>query len=158
AAMSFALGPLLTMGAVDALNAHGSDELKRAYLGKLVTGEWTGTMKLTEPQAGSDVGALRTRAERAGDGTYRINGQKIFITYGEHDLTENIIHFVLARLPDAPPGTRGISLFLVPKFLPNADGSPGTRNDVRPHSVEHKLGIHGSPPCTMIFGRGGGGG
>ncbi len=119
AAMSFALGPLLTMGAVDALNAHGSDELKRAYLGKLVTGEWTGTMQLTEPQAGSDVGALRTRADRAGDGTYRIKGQKIFITYGEHDLTDNIIHFVLARLPDAPPGTRGISLFLVPKFLLN---------------------------------------
>jgi 3-(methylsulfanyl)propanoyl-CoA dehydrogenase len=156
AAMSFALGPLLTMGAVDALNAHGSDELKRAYLGKLVTGEWTGTMQLTEPQAGSDVGALRSCAERAGDGTYRIKGQKIFITYGEHDLTDNIIHFVLARLPDAPPGTRGISLFLVPKFLLNADGSIGTRNDVRAHSVEHKLGIHGSPTCTMIFGDHGG--
>jgi 3-(methylsulfanyl)propanoyl-CoA dehydrogenase len=156
AAMSFALGPLLTMGAVDALNAHGSDELKRAYLGKLVTGEWTGTMQLTEPQAGSDVGALRSRAERAGDGTYRIKGQKIFITYGEHDLTDNIIHFVLARLPDAPPGTRGISLFLVPKSLLNADGSIGTRNDVRAHSVEHKLGIHGSPTCTMIFGDHGG--
>jgi acyl-CoA dehydrogenase len=152
AAMSFGLGPLLTMGAIDALNAHGSDELKRAYLEKLVTGEWTGTMQLTEPQAGSDVGALRTRAERAGDGTYRIKGQKIFITYGEHDLTENIIHFVLARLPDAPPGTRGISLFLVPKFLLNRDGTLGARNDVRAHSVEHKLGIHGSPTCTMIFG------
>ena len=113
-------------------------------------------MQLTEPQAGSDVGALRTRAERAPDGTYRITGQKIFITYGEHDLTDNIIHFVLARLPDAPPGTRGISLFLVPKFLLNADGSPGVRNDVRAHSVEHKLGIHGSPTCTMIFGDNGG--
>jgi acyl-CoA dehydrogenase len=115
-----------------------------------------GTMQLTEPQAGSDVGALRTRADRAGDGSYRIKGQKIFITYGEHDFTENIIHFVLARLPDAPPGTRGISLFLVPKFLLNEDGSLGPRNDVRAHSVEHKLGIHGSPTCTMIFGDGGG--
>jgi acyl-CoA dehydrogenase len=156
ASMAFGVGPLLTMGAIDALNAHGSAELKRAYLEKLVTGEWTGTMQLTEPQAGSDVGALRTRAERAGDGTYRITGQKIFVTYGEHDLTDNIIHFVLARLPDAPPGTRGISLFLVPKFLLNADGSPGVRNDLRAHSVEHKLGIHGSPTCTMIFGDNGG--
>jgi acyl-CoA dehydrogenase len=156
AAMAFAVGPLLTIAAIDALHAHGSDELKRIYLEKLVTGQWTGTMQLTEPQAGSDVGALRTRAERAGDGTYRLKGQKIFITYGEHDLTDNIIHFVLARLPDAPPGTRGISLFLVPKFLPNADGSPGQRNDVRAHSIEHKLGIHGSPTCTMILGDVGG--
>jgi len=156
ASMAFGVGPMLTMGAIDALNAHGSDKLKRAYLEKLVTGEWTGTMQLTEPQAGSDVGALRTRAERADDGIYRITGQKIFITYGEHDLTDNIIHFVLARLPDAPPGSRGISLFLVPKFLLNADGSPGARNDVRAHSVEHKLGIHGSPTCTMIFGDNGG--
>ena len=152
ACMAFGVGPLLTMGAIDALNAHGSDALKRGYLEKLVTGEWTGTMHLTEPQAGSDVGALRTRAERAPDGTYRITGQKIFITYGEHDLTDNIIHFVLARLPDAPPGTRGISLFLVPKFLLNADGLPGARNDVRAHSIERKLGIHGSPTCTMVFG------
>ena len=152
AAMAFAVGPLLTIAAVDALHAHGSDALKKTYLAKLVSGEWTGTMQLTEPQAGSDVGALRTRADRAPDGSYRIKGQKIFITYGEHDLTDNIIHFVLARLPDAPPGTRGISLFLVPKFLPNADGSPGKRNDVRAHSVEHKLGIHGSPTCTMILG------
>jgi acyl-CoA dehydrogenase len=156
AAMAFAVGPLLTVAAIDALYAHGSDELKKTYLAKLVSGEWTGTMQLTEPQAGSDVGALRTRAERTPDGTYRLMGQKIFITYGEHDLTENIIHFVLARLPDAPPGTRGISLFLVPKFLLNADGSPGKRNDVRAHSVEHKLGIHGSPTCTMIFGDEGG--
>jgi 3-(methylsulfanyl)propanoyl-CoA dehydrogenase len=156
ACMAFGVGPLLTMGAIDALNAHGSDTLKRTYLEKLVTGEWTGTMHLTEPQAGSDVGALRTRAERAGDGSYRITGQKIFITYGEHDLTDNIIHFVLARLPDAPPGTRGISLFLVPKFLLNADGTPGARNDVRAHSIEHKLGIHGSPTCTMVFGDHGG--
>ena len=156
AAMAFAVGPLLTIAAIDALHAHGSEQLKRIYLEKMVTGEWTGTMQLTEPQAGSDVGALRTRAERAADGTYRIKGQKIFITSGEHDLTENIIHFVLARLPDAPPGTRGISLFLVPKFLPNADGTPGKRNDVRAHSVEHKLGIHGSPTCTMILGDEGG--
>jgi acyl-CoA dehydrogenase len=156
ASMGFANGPMLTMAAIDALHAHGSDALKRTYLEKLVSGEWMGTMQLTEPQAGSDVGALRTRAERAGDGTYRIKGQKIFITYGEHDFTENIIHFVLARLPDAPPGTRGISLFLVPKFLLKPDGSLGARNDVRAHSVEHKLGIHGSPTCTMIFGDCGG--
>jgi acyl-CoA dehydrogenase len=156
ASVGFANGPMLTMAAIDALNAHGSDSLKRIYLEKLVSGEWMGTMQLTEPQAGSDVGALRTRADRAGDGSYRIKGQKIFITFGEHDFTENIIHFVLARLPDAPPGTRGISLFLVPKFLVNADGSLGLRNDVRAHSIEHKLGIHGSPTCTMIFGDGGG--
>ena len=156
ASMAFGVGPLLTMAAVDALAAHGSEALKRTYLEKLVSGEWMGTMQLTEPQAGSDVGALRTRAERAADGTYRLKGQKIFITYGEHDLTDNIIHFVLARLPDAPPGTRGISLFLVPKFLLNADGSLGARNDVHAHSVEHKLGIHGSPTCTMILGDQGG--
>src|SRR6266446_4179418 len=114
AAMAFGIGPVLTMGAVDALTAHGNDELKRGYLPKLVSGEWTGSMQLTEPQAGSDVGALRTKAERAPDGSYRITGQKIFITYGEHDLTDNIIHLVLARLPDAPSGTRGVSLFLVP--------------------------------------------
>jgi alkylation response protein AidB-like acyl-CoA dehydrogenase len=156
AAMAFAVGPLLTIAAIDALYAHGSAPLKRTYLKKLIAGEWTGTMQLTEPQAGSDVGALRTRAERAPDGSYRIKGQKIFITYGEHDLTDNIIHFVLARLPDAPPGTRGISLFLVPKFLLNEDGSLGARNDIRAHSVEHKLGIHGSPTCTMILGDEGG--
>src|SRR5215469_1775699 len=156
AAMAFGLGPVLTMAAVDALAAHGSDELKRAYLPKLVSGEWMGTMQLTEPQAGSDVGALRTKAERAADGSYRITGQKIFITYGEHDLTDNIIHMVLARLPDAPAGTRGLSLFLVPKFLLNADGTLGARNDVRAHSVEHKLGIHGSPTCTMVYGDQGG--
>jgi acyl-CoA dehydrogenase len=152
ASMAFAVGPLVGMSAIDAFTTHGSEELKRVYLQKLVSGEWIATMQLTEPHAGSDVGALRTRAERAADGTYRIKGQKIFITYGEHDLTDNIIHFVLARLPDAPPGTRGISLFLVPKFLVNADGSLGARNDVRAHSIEHKLGIHGSPTCTMIFG------
>jgi 3-(methylsulfanyl)propanoyl-CoA dehydrogenase len=156
ASMAFGLGPFLTMGGVEALAAHASDELKRRYLPKLISGEWTGTMQLTEPQAGSDVSALRTRAERAGDGSYRITGQKIFITYGEHDLTDNIIHFVLARLPDAPPGNRGISLFLVPKFLLNPDGTPGARNDVRCHSIEHKLGIHASPTCTMVYGDNGG--
>ena len=129
---------------------------KRAYLPKLISGEWMGTMQLTEPQAGSDVGALRSRAERAADGSYRLFGQKIFITYGEHDLTDNIIHFVLARLPDAPPGTKGISLFLVPKFLLNADGTLGARNDVHAHSVEHKMGIHASPTCTMVYGDKGG--
>jgi alkylation response protein AidB-like acyl-CoA dehydrogenase len=156
ASMAFIIGPMLTMAAAEALHAHGADELKRIYLAKLVSGEWFGTMQLTEPHAGSDVGALRTRAERAPDGTYRITGQKIFITYGEHDLTDNIIHFVLARLPDAPAGTKGISLFLVPKFLVNADGSIGERNDVRAHSVEHKMGIHASPTCTMVFGDQGG--
>jgi acyl-CoA dehydrogenase len=156
AAMAFGLGPVLTMAGIDALVAHGSEELKRAYLPKLVSGEWMGTMQLTEPQAGSDVGASRTRAERATDGSYRITGQKIFITYGEHDLTDNIIHLVLARLPDAPPGTRGLSLFLVPKFLVNADGSLGRRNDARAHSIERKLGIHASPTCTMVYGDRGG--
>jgi alkylation response protein AidB-like acyl-CoA dehydrogenase len=154
--MAFGIGPVLTMAAVDALAAHGKEDLKQRYLAKLVSGEWMGTMQLTEPQAGSDVGALRTRAERTTDGTYRLTGQKIFITYGEHDLTDNIIHFVLARLPDAPPGTKGISLFLVPKFLVNPDGSIGSRNDARAHSIEHKLGIHGSPTCTMVYGDGGG--
>jgi acyl-CoA dehydrogenase len=156
AAMAFGLGPFLTMAGVDALLAHGSEELERVYLPKLVSGEWMGTMELTEPQAGSDVGALRTRAQRAPDGSYRITGQKIFITYGEHDLTDNIIHFLLARLPDAPAGTKGVSLFLVPKVLPNADGSPGARNDLRAHSIEHKLGIHASPTCTMVYGDAGG--
>jgi acyl-CoA dehydrogenase len=156
ASMAFGIGPVLTMGAIEALNNHGTDALKAKYLEKLTTGEWMGTMQLTEPQAGSDVGALRARAERAPDGTYRITGSKIFITYGEHDLTDNIIHFVLARLPDAPPGTKGISLFLVPKLFVNDDGSIGARNDARCHSVEHKLGIHGSPTCTMVYGDNGG--
>src|SRR5690242_6397756 len=151
ASMAFGIGPVLTMAAIDALHAYGSDALKKRYLGKLVSGEWMGTMQLTEPQAGSDVGALRSKAERSPDGTYRISGSKIFITYGEHDLTDNIIHFVLARLPDAPAGTKGISLFLVPKIMPD-----GKRNDVRAHSVEHKLGIHASPTCTMVYGDNGG--
>ena len=151
ASMAFGIGPVLTMAAIDALHAYGSDDLKQRYLAKLISGEWMGTMQLTEPQAGSDVGALRTKAERAADGSYRLTGSKIFITYGEHDLTDNIIHFVLARLPDAPPGTKGISLFLVPKVMPD-----GTRNDVRAHSVEHKMGIHASPTCTMVYGDKGG--
>ncbi|WP_281926421.1 acyl-CoA dehydrogenase [Roseibium album] len=154
--MSFAIGPTLTIGAVEAMEKHASDELKAKYLAKLVSGEWMGTMNLTEPQAGSDLNALRARAERNDDGTYRIFGQKIFITYGDHDLTDNIIHMVLARLPDAPAGTRGISLFLVPKFLVGDDGALGARNDVRVAGVEHKMGIHGSPTCTMIYGDDGG--
>ncbi|TPL00311.1 acyl-CoA dehydrogenase [Mesorhizobium sp. B2-4-14] len=154
AAMAFGIGPTLTMGAVEALDKHASEELKAKYLAKLVSGEWMGTMNLTEPQAGSDLNALRARAEPAGDGTYRIFGQKIFITYGEHDFTDNIIHLVLARLPDAPAGTRGISLFLVPKFLIEEDGSLGARNDVFCSGLEHKLGIHASPTCTMIYGDG----
>jgi alkylation response protein AidB-like acyl-CoA dehydrogenase len=156
ASMAFGLGPLLTMGAAEALNAHGSDELKRVYLPKLVSGEWMGTMNLTEPQSGSDLSTLRSRAEPAGDGTYRITGQKIYITYGDHDLTDNIVHLVLARLPGAPPGTKGISLFLVPKVLVGADGRLGPRNDVRTAGLEHKLGIHASPTCTMAFGDNGG--
>ena len=158
ACMGWALCPLLSAGAIDMLAAHGSTEQKQLYLAKLVSGEWTGTMNLTEPQAGSDLGALRTRAvpqkdERWGE-HYRITGQKIFITYGDHDLTDNIIHMVLARTPDAPPGSRGISLFLVPKFLPNGEGRPGERNDLRPLRLEEKLGIHASPTCVMSYGEG----
>lgn len=152
--MAFALAPTLTMGAVDAVSKHGSDALKARFLHKMVTGEWSGTMNLTEPHAGSDLGVLKSRAEPVGDGSYRIFGQKIYITWGEHDATENIIHLVLARLADAPAGTRGISLFLVPKFLVNDDGTLGPRNDLFCHSIEHKLGIHGSPTCTMIYGDG----
>ncbi|HYH20800.1 MAG TPA: acyl-CoA dehydrogenase [Azospirillum sp.] len=155
ACMAFGMGPVLTQGASDALIAHASEELKARWLPKLVSGEWTATMNLTEPQAGSDLGLLRTRAIPAGDGTYRVTGQKIFITCGEHDLSDNIVHLVLARLPDAPAGTKGISLFLVPKRLLNADGSPGDLNDVRCAGLEHKLGLHGSPTCTMVFGEDG---
>ncbi len=154
ASMAFGLCPLLTTGAVEALEAHGSDDLKNVFLEKMVSGEWTGTMNLTEPHAGTDLGALKSQAKPAGDGTYRIFGQKIFITYGEHDLADNICHMVLARLPDAPAGTRGISLFLVPKFVPDDSGNPGERNDVFCQSIEHKLGIHGSPTCVMIYGDG----
>ncbi len=157
ASMAFGLCPLLTIGAIEALDKHGSQDLKEKYLEKLVSGEWSGTMNLTEPQCGSDLAALKTRAEPSGDGTYRIFGQKIFITFGEHDMADNICHLVLARLPDAPAGTRGISLFLVPKFLLNEDGTPGERNDLFCQSIEHKLGIHGSPTCVMIYGDGFGG-
>jgi alkylation response protein AidB-like acyl-CoA dehydrogenase len=150
--MALSLNPLLSLGAIEALQAHGNDEQKAVYLSRIVTGEWCGTMNLTEPQAGSDVGALRTTATPAADGSYRIKGSKIFITWGEHDLAENIVHMVLARLPDAPAGTKGISLFLVPKFLPDADGRPGKRNDLRCVSIEHKMGIHASPTCAMSYG------
>jgi alkylation response protein AidB-like acyl-CoA dehydrogenase len=150
--MAFALCPMLTTGAVDALLIAGSSEIKSIYLPKMIAGQWSGTMNLTEPQAGSDLALIRTRAEPQPDGSYRLFGQKIFITYGEHDLTENIIHLVLARLPDAPPGVKGISLFVVPKYLVNPDGSLGARNDVRCVSIEHKLGIHASPTCVMAYG------
>ncbi len=154
--LAFGLCPLLTQGAIDALAAHGSDELKAIFLPRMVSGEWTGTMNLTEPHAGSDLGELRTKAIPQGDGSYKITGTKIFITYGEHELTDNIIHMVLARTPDAPAGTKGISLFLVPKWMVNKDGSRGARNDVICAGVEHKLGIHASPTCTMKFGETGG--
>lgn len=150
--MAFSLCPMLTQGAIEALTAHGTQHQKDTYLPNLISGQWSGTMNLTEPQAGSDVGALRSKAEKQADGTYRVKGQKIYITWGEHDCAENIIHLVLARLPDAPPGTKGISLFLVPKFLVNDDGTLGQRNDLRCVSLEHKLGIHASPTCTMSFG------
>lgn len=149
--MSFGLCPLLNQGAVEAILHHGSEDQKAEYLPNLISGEWTGTMNLTEPQAGSDLGLIRSRAEKQSDGTYRIFGQKIFITYGEHDLTDNIIHLVLARTADAPADVKGISLFIVPKFLKD-----GTRNDVRCTGIEHKLGIHASPTCTMQFGDAGG--
>ncbi len=153
--MAFALCPLLTQGAIEAILLNGSDQLKQVYLPKMVSGEWTGTMNLTEPQAGSDLAAVRTKAVRKDD-HYLISGQKIFITYGDHDLTDNIIHLVLARLPDAPEGVKGISLFVVPKFLPQADGTPGHANDVRCVSLEHKLGIHASPTAVLSFGDNGG--
>jgi 3-(methylthio)propanoyl-CoA dehydrogenase len=150
--MAFSLCPLLTQGAIEALSHHGSEEQQEIYLRKMVSGEWTGTMNLTEPQAGSDVGALTSKAVPAADGTWRIFGQKIYITYGEHDMADNIVHLVLARIPDAPAGTKGISLFIVPKFLVNADGSLGARNDAKVVSVEHKMGINASPTCVMAYG------
>jgi alkylation response protein AidB-like acyl-CoA dehydrogenase len=156
ASISFALVALLTDGAIEALLTAGSDEQKARYLEPLITGKWTGTMNLTEPQAGSDLAAVRTRAVPQGDGTYKIFGTKIFITYGEHDMAENIIHLVLARTPDAPPGVKGISLFIVPKFLVNADGTPGARNDAHCVSIEHKLGIKASPTAVLQFGDNGG--
>ena len=153
---AFALCPLLTGGAIDALVLSGSDELKKTFLEKMVTGEWTGTMNLTEPGAGSDLAAVRTRAEPLDDGSYKIFGQKIFITYGEHDMADNIVHLVLARTPTAPEGVKGISLFIVPKFMVGKDGSLGARNDVWCASIEHKLGIHASPTAVMVFGEKGG--
>ena len=155
--LAFGLCPLLTFGAIDAVEAQGNEELKRTYLPKMVSGEWTGTMNLTEPHAGSDLSQLKTRAVKHADGSYRLTGTKIFITYGDHEMTENIIHLVLARLPDAPHGTRGISLFLVPKYLVNKDGSLGARNDVECAGLEHKLGIHASPTCVMKYGEKGAG-
>jgi alkylation response protein AidB-like acyl-CoA dehydrogenase len=152
--LSFSLCPLLTTGAIEALLLRGTDAQKALYLPKMVAGTWTGTMNLTEPQAGSDLALIKSRAVPEGD-HYRIFGQKIFITYGEHDMAENIIHLVLARTPDAPPGVKGISLFIVPKFLPKADGTPGERNDVKCVSIEHKLGIHASPTAVMVYGDGG---
>ena len=149
--LALQLNPLLTQGQIEALEHHGSDDLRRIYLPRLISGEWSGTMNLTEPGAGSDVGALTTRAERAGDGSYRITGQKIFITWGDSDVTANVCHLVLARLPDGAPGTRGISLFMVPKLIPDAEGRPGRPNSLRVVSLEHKLGIHGSPTCVMSY-------
>ncbi|MFK7836390.1 MAG: acyl-CoA dehydrogenase [Sulfitobacter sp.] len=151
ACMSLQLAHLMSQGQIEALEHHASDEIKALYLPKLISGEWTGTMNLTEPQAGSDVGALRSKAEDLGDGTYAISGQKIYITWGDHDIAENICHLVLARLPGAPAGTKGISLFLVPKFIPNADGSLGPRNVVNTVSLEHKLGLHGSPTAVLEY-------
>jgi len=149
--MAFGLAPMLSFGAIEALLAHGSEEQKALYLPKLIGAEWTGTMNLTEPQAGSDVGALKTKAVPQEDGSFRITGQKIYITWGDHDLTENIIHLVLARLPDAPEGSRGVSLFLVPKVTVNADGSLGERNSVKCIGLETKVGIHASPTCVMEY-------
>src|ERR1700712_949884 len=154
--MSFALCPLLTDGAIEALLTAGSDELKATYLEKLVSGQWTGTMNLTEPQAGSDLAMVRTRAEPLPDGTYKVFGTKIFITYGEHDMAENIVHLVLARVVGAPEGVKGISLFVVPKFMVDKDGSPGARNDAHCVSIEHKMGIKASPTCVLQFGDHGG--
>ena len=156
ASISFSLCQMLTLGAVEAIAHHASDDLKATFLPNMVSGKWTGTMNLTEPQAGSDLAAIRSKAEPRGDGTYAITGTKIFITWGEHDMAENIVHLVLARLPDAPPGVKGISLFIAPKFLVNADGSLGERNDLICASIEHKMGIHGSATAVMSFGDKGG--
>ena len=149
--LALQLNPLLTQGQIEALEHHASEEIKALYIPKLISGEWSGTMNLTEPQAGSDVGALRSRAEPLGDGTYAITGQKIFISWGDSDVTENICHLVLARLPDASPGTKGISLFMVPKYIPDAAGKPGVANTLGVVSLEHKMGLHGSPTCVMSF-------
>ena len=154
--MAFAMLPQLNVGQAEALLIAATDEQKQRWLHRVVGGEWGSTMNLTEPQAGSDLAATRCRAEVQADGSYKLFGQKIFISYGEHELTPNIVHLVLARMPDAPPGVRGLSLFLVPKFIPGEDGEPGARNDVRCISIEHKMGIHGSPTCTLSFGDAGG--
>ncbi|MFH1871912.1 MAG: acyl-CoA dehydrogenase [Pseudomonadota bacterium] len=154
--ISFSLCPLLTLGAIEALELAGNEQQKAMYLPNMISGNWTGTMNITEPQAGSDLAAIRSRAEPQGDGTYRIFGNKIFITYGDHDMAENTIHLVLARTPGAPEGVKGISLFVVPKILVNADGTLGARNDVYCVSIEHKLGIHASPTCVMVHGDNGG--
>ena len=154
ASLAFSLCPMLTDGVIEALLTVGSEAQRQTYVSNLIAGKWTGTMNLTEPQAGSDLAQVATRAVPQGDGTYRLSGQKIFITYGEHDLAENIIHLVLARTPDAPAGVKGISLFIVPKFLVNGDGSLGARNDVWCASLEHKLGIHGSPTAVLLYGSG----
>lgn len=154
--MALTMAPLLTQGAIDAILHHGDEVQKMTYLPKMISGEWTGTMNLTEPDAGSDVGAVRTKAVKQSDGTYLITGTKIYITFGEHDLAENIIHLVLARTPDAPPGTKGISCFIVPKYLLNADGSLGKENDVKCVSIEHKTGIKASPTCVLSYGDNGG--
>ena len=151
ACLSLQLNPLMTQGQIEALEHHASDKIKALYIPKLISGEWCGTMNLTEAQAGSDVGALRTRAEPKGDGTYAITGQKIFITWADNDFTANVCHLVLARLPDGGEGTRGISLFMVPKFIPDAAGNPGRRNDLKVVSLEHKLGLHGSPTAVMSY-------
>ncbi|KUJ76397.1 acyl-CoA dehydrogenase [Ruegeria marisrubri] len=151
ACLSLQLAPLMSQGQIEALEHHASDEIKELYLPKLISGEWSGTMNLTEPQAGSDVGALSSKAEPNGDGTYSITGQKIFISWGDNDFCENVCHLVLARLPDGAPGTRGISLFLVPKFIPDENGNPGVANDLKVVSLEHKMGLHGSPTCVMQY-------
>ena len=149
--MAFGLCPMLTLAAIEAISSHGTDRQKALYLPRLIAGEWTGTMNLTEPQAGSDLGMLTTRATPDGDGGYTLTGEKIFITWGDHDVAENIVHLVLARLPDAPPGSRGLTLFLAPKRLVNEDGTLGAANTLRPASIEHKLGVHASPTCVMLF-------
>ncbi|WP_109467680.1 acyl-CoA dehydrogenase [Albibacillus kandeliae] len=151
ACLSLELAPLMSMGQIEALDHHGGDAIKELYLPKLVSGEWSGTMNLTEPQAGSDVGALSSKAEPNGDGTYAISGQKIFISWGDNDFAENVCHLVLARLPDGVPGTKGISLFIVPKYIPDADGNPGKANSLKVVSLEHKMGLHGSPTCVMQY-------
>ena len=157
ACLALQLNPLMTQGQIEALEHHASAQIKALYLPKLISGEWCGTMNLTEPQAGSDVGALRSQAKDNGDGTYAVTGQKIYISWGDNDFSENVCHLVLARLPDGPSGTKGISLFLVPKFIPDAAGQPGVANSLKVISLEHKMGLHGSPTAVMQYeGHGGG--